>query len=264
MRPTNAPATPPDTRTPDTRTLVIDIGGTGLKMIVLDDVGHPMTERARELTPKPASPDSVMEVLAGMLATQPAHDRVSVGFPGVVQRGVVRTAPNLGTEAWDDFPLAQRIGELTGKTTRAINDADLQGYGVISGEGTELVLTLGTGLGSAVFTDGRLVPNLELAHQRWRKGDTYEERVSNAARKREGNSDWSRRVMRMFDDLAPIWNFDVLHVGGGNTKHLEGPLPDHVRIFSNVEGMTGGAWLWHEELDAKGAHRDLGADAIRM
>ncbi|MEM9387336.1 MAG: ROK family protein [Pseudomonadota bacterium] len=239
--------------TATSQTLVIDIGGTGLKMIVLDEAGHPINERARELTPKPATPEGVTAVLEGMISSQPAHARVSVGFPGVVQRGVVRTAPNLGTEAWAGFPLAHRIGELTGKPTRAVNDADLQGFGVITGEGTELVLTLGTGLGSAVFADGRLVPNLELAHQAWRKGDTYEERVSNEARKRKGNSDWSERVHRMLADLAPIWNYDRLHLGGGNAKHLEGDLPDCVRLFSNVEGMTGGARLWHEGLDAKGA-----------
>ncbi|MEO0425795.1 MAG: ROK family protein [Pseudomonadota bacterium] len=236
-------------------TLVIDIGGTGLKMIVLDDTGHPINERARELTPKPAEPEAVMVVLEGMVSAQPAHARVSVGFPGVVQRGVVRTAPNLGTKAWASFPLAQRIEGMTGKPTRAVNDADLQGFGVMTGVGTELVLTLGTGLGSAVFVDGRLVPNLELAHQAWRKGDTYEERVSNEARKRKGNSDWSERVHRMLADLAPIWNYDLVHLGGGNAKHLEGELPANVRLFTNVEGMTGGAWLWNDDLDSKGASK---------
>lgn len=220
-------------------------------MIVLDGSGQPVNERARELTPKPATPDAVLEVLGGMVGTQPSHARVSVGFPGVVRRGVVRTAPNLGTEAWAGFPLAERISALTRRPTRAVNDADLQGFGAISGEGTELVLTLGTGLGSAVFIDGRLVPNLELAHQAWRKGDTYEERVSNAARKRKGNSDWSRRVLQMLEDLEPIWNYDRLYLGGGNVKHLEDPLPDNVRAFSNVEGMTGGARLWSDELELR-------------
>ncbi len=242
-----------DIATPLTsHTLVIDIGGTGLKMIVLDEAGQPVNERARELTPAPATSDSVMEVLERMVAAQPPHARVSVGFPGVVQRGVVRTAPNLGTKAWAGFPLAQQIGELTGKPTRAINDADLQGFGVITGLGTELVLTLGTGLGSALFTDGRLVPNLELAHQAYRKGDTYEERVSNAARKRKGNKAWGRRVLRMLEELEPIVNYDLIHVGGGNVKHLSHSMPGRVCLFSNVEGMTGGARLWNEELETRG------------
>lgn len=235
----------PDAAPPSpSHTLVIDIGGTGLKMLVLDEAGRPLNERARELTPKPATPDRVLEVLEGMAKQQPPYARVSVGFPGVVKRGVVATAPNLGTEAWAGFPLAARIAALTDRPTRAVNDADLQGYGIMTGEGTELVLTLGTGLGSAVFVDGRLVPNLELAHQAWRKGDTYEERVSNEARKRKGNKDWSERVVRMLRELEPIWNYDLLHLGGGNTKHLEDALPERVRVFSNVEGMRGGAKLW--------------------
>ena len=245
---------------PSPHTLVIDIGGTGLKMIVLDGLGQPINERARELTPKRATPANVIGILEGMVAAQPPHARVSVGFPGVVQRGTVRTAPNLGTKAWAGYPLAERVGRLTGKPTRAVNDADLQGFGVITGQGTELVLTLGTGLGSAVYSDGRLVPNLELAHQAWRKGDTYEERVSNAARKRKGNRGWTRRVLRMLDDLEPIWNYDRLHLGGGNVKHIDGKLPKRVRPFTNVEGMAGGAWLWSEGLDTKGVSKDACAD----
>src|SRR5688572_18490924 len=85
---------------PDTRphTLTIDIGGTGVKKIVVDSEGAALTERLRELTPQPATPDAVLEVIAKMVEPLPAYDRVSVGFPGVVMHGVVRTAPNLGTE----------------------------------------------------------------------------------------------------------------------------------------------------------------------
>ncbi|MEO0974283.1 MAG: ROK family protein, partial [Pseudomonadota bacterium] len=103
-------------------TLVIDIGGTGLKMIVLDEVGTPVNERTRELTPSPAAPRAVMKVLAKLLTAQPSYARVSVGFPGVVQHGVVRTAPNLGTKAWRGFELEESIAKLTGKPTRAVND----------------------------------------------------------------------------------------------------------------------------------------------
>ncbi|MEM7245719.1 MAG: ROK family protein [Acidobacteriota bacterium] len=250
------PATSPD----NPRTLVIDIGGTGLKMIVLGGDGQPVNERARELTPRPSSPKTVMDVLKGMVGDQPEHDRVSVGFPGVVKRGVVQTAPNLGTSHWASFDLGAEIEAMTGKPTRAMNDADLQGYGVIEGVGSELVLTLGTGLGSAVFIDGRLVPNLELAHQRFRKGDTYEQRVSNAALERKGKRNWSERVHRMLEELERIWNYDLLHLGGGNTKKLQGKLPKNVRTFTNVEGMTGGAMLWDDRLDEKGVRREACID----
>src|SRR5690606_35523801 len=81
-------------------TLAIDVGGTGIKMIVLDDEGRPINERSRELTPKPDKPDAVLRVIAKMIETQPKFDRVSVGFPGVVIDGVVKTAPNLDNKAW--------------------------------------------------------------------------------------------------------------------------------------------------------------------
>lgn len=131
------------------RTLSIDIGGTGTKMLVLDADGQPVTERMREKTPHPTTPKALLHTLSVMIAAHKPFDRVSVGFPGVVAHGVVRTAPNLGTELWEGQSLQTEIAELTGRPTRVINDADLQGYGVIQGTGVELVLTLGTGLDPA-------------------------------------------------------------------------------------------------------------------
>ena len=226
-------------------TLVIDIGGTGIKMITLDPAGEPVNERARELTPQPSLPEAVLGVCEQMVAAQPPSQRVSVGFPGVVVHGVVRTAPNLGSEDWAGFPLQERLTAICDRPTRVINDAELQGYGVIDGTGVELVLTLGTGLGTGLYTDGRLVPNLELAHHPWRKGATYEQRISNAERKRIGKGKWRVRVLRMLDQLEPIFNYDVLHLGGGNAKHLfPETLPLNVKVFQNVEGMMGGINLW--------------------
>jgi polyphosphate glucokinase len=229
------------------QTLDIDIGGTGIKMIVLDAAGQPANERARELTPHPATPDAVLEVIHKMLPAQPSFDRVSVGFPGVVAHGVVRTAPNLGTEAWAGRKLQDELASTTGKPVRVINDADLLGYGVIQGHGVELVLTLGTGLGAGLYVDGHLVPNLELGHHPFRKGKTYEERVSNAELQRIGKKKWSRRVARAITQLEPIFNYDVLYVGGGNAHKLEIDLPANVRLFTNVEGMHGGVRLWQDK-----------------
>src|SRR5690606_415319 len=176
---------------PALRTLSVDIGGTGTKMLVLDHLGTPLNERARRLTPQPALPAAVLETIGQMLAEQPPFDRVSVGFPGVVTRGIVRTAPNLDTAAWRGFPLERALLEIVGCPVRALNDADLQGYGVIAGRGVELVLTLGTGMGAALFTDGHLVPNLELGHHPFEKGHSYEERVSDAELKRIGKPRWN-------------------------------------------------------------------------
>ena len=225
-------------------TLAIDIGGTGIKMIVLDATGNPVNERARTLTPKPATPEAVLEVIATMVKQQPAYDRVAVGFPGIVKRGVTINAPNLGNDFWTNFPLQERVEAIAGRPTRAINDADLQGYGVIVGKGVELALTLGTGLGAGLYVDGRLVPNLELGHHPWKKEKTYEERLSDAELNEIGKKHWSRRVFEMIAQLEPIFNYDMLYLGGGNAEHIKGDLPANVKLFTNVEGMAGGVRIW--------------------
>lgn len=229
-------------------TLSVDIGGTGIKMIVLDRTGTPINERVRWLTPQPASPKPILDMMLQMIATMPRFHRVSVGFPGVVVRGVVKTAANLDSAAWPGFDLGSELSRATGVPVRVMNDADLQGYGVIGGLGVEMVLTLGTGLGSALFVNGRLVPNLELGHHPFKKGKTYEERVCDAEFRRLGKKEWSERVGEMLDQLAPIFNYEILHLGGGNVENLKLDLPSNVRTFSNVDGMTGGIRLWDDEL----------------
>ena len=242
-RPSPAPSAPARSDT-GLRTLAIDVGGTGIKMLVLDASGEPINERARELTPKPANPKPVLAVIKKMIAAQPRFDRVSVGFPGVVLGGVTQTAPNLNNSAWRGQDFQRALEALAGVPVRVINDADLQGYGVIDGKGVELVLTLGTGLGSALFVNGHLVPNLELGHHPFEKGKTYEERVSDAVMKRVGKKEWNKRVKAALETLQPIFNPDKLHIGGGNAEYLKFKLPANVRLFSNVDGMTGGARLW--------------------
>jgi polyphosphate glucokinase len=228
------------------RTLAIDIGGTGIKMIVLDPEGRPLNERARELTPKPATPPALLAVMRQMLQRQPRFDRVSVGFPGVVQRGITLTAPNLDP-SWHNQNLRGELEALAGVPTRVLNDADLQGYGVIEGQGVEMVLTLGTGVGSALFVNGHLVPNLELGHHPFQKDKTYEERLSDAELKEHGKQKWSKRVGEMIEVLSAIFNYDHLHIGGGNAEHIKIDLPENVSIFGNVEGMTGGIRLWDDQ-----------------
>ncbi|MBL4685831.1 MAG: ROK family protein [Nannocystaceae bacterium] len=226
------------------RTLTIDIGGTGIKMIPLNAKGVAVGERVRELTPHPSKPDAVLAVIEPMLRAQKAYDRVSVGFPGVVKQGVVSTAPNLGNKAWRGFDLQTAIETLAGKPTRVINDAELQGYGVIEGKGVEIVLTFGTGLGTALYVDGRLVPNLELGHHPLRKGKTYEDLVRDDVLARIGKKRWRKRVALILATLAPIFNYDRLYIGGGNARRIRDPLPPGVERFDNVEGMEGGVALW--------------------
>ncbi len=225
-------------------TLAIDIGGTGIKMIVLDAAATPLNERARTLTPRPATPEAMLDVIKTMIAAQPAFDRVAVGFPGIVKRGITINAPNLADEAWRNFPLQERIAQIAGRPVRAMNDADLQGFGVIAGKGVELALTLGTGVGSGLYVDGRLVPNLELGHHPWKKDQSYEDRLRDSELQEIGKKHWSKRVFEMIEQLEPIFNYDVLYLGGGNTEHIKGDLPANVKLFTNVEGMSGGVRIW--------------------
>lgn len=227
------------------RTLAIDIGGTGLKALILDTKGGALTERVRVPTPKPATPEAVLTAVRLLVDPLGEFDRASVGFPGVVMDGVIKTAPNLGPE-WAGFPLARMLGDKLARPVRVLNDAGVQGYGVIEGKGLEMVLTLGTGLGCAVYLDGRYVPNLELAHHPFRKGKTYEEYVGAKALKRVGKRKWNRRVARVVEQVMPIWNPHTLYLGGGNAKHLECELPDNVHVTSNLAGLLGGIALWHD------------------
>jgi polyphosphate glucokinase len=162
------------------RTLCVDVGGTGLKAIVLDEEGKEQCERRRIPTPRPATPAAVLAGLRSMLLDMPAFDRVSVGFPGVVKQNVVHTAPNLD-RGWAGYALGTELSKVTGKPVRVLNDAGVQGYGVIKGKGVEMMLTLGTGMGCALFVDGTYVPNVELAHHPLRNKKTYEELVSYAS-----------------------------------------------------------------------------------
>lgn len=233
-----------DAATAGPRTLAIDVGGTGLKVMVLDEKGAPVSERGRSPTPRPATPPAVLGALRGLLADQPSFDRISVGFPGVVHANVPHSAPNLHRD-WIGFDLADALFRLTGKEARVCNDADVQGFGDIRGEGVEMVLTLGTGLGSAIFVHGVLVPNLELAHHPFHGRKTYEDFVGRAALEKVGKKRWRTRVQKMIERVQPIWNYDTLYLGGGNARHLKTEdLPKNVRITSNQAGLIGGIALW--------------------
>jgi polyphosphate glucokinase len=227
-------------------TLAIDIGGSGLKASVLDGHGDMIVPRVRVETPVGRTPSVVVEALASLVTPLPPFDRVSVGFPGVVKEGRIVTAPNLHHAGWQGFDLAQALTRRLGKPTRIANDADVQGLGVVKGTGVELVITLGTGVGTALYLDGRLAPHLELAHHPFRKGETYEEQLGNAARRRVGNKKWSKRLGRAIENLRALVHFDHLYIGGGNARKLRfTPDPD-TTIVSNEAGIRGGIALWRD------------------
>ena len=108
------------------------------------------------------------------------------------------------------------------------------------------VITLGTGLGSGVYVDGKLVPNLELGHHPLRKGKTYEDYVSKRALEKVGERRWNKRVRRIIAQVMPIWNPRILYIGGGNSRLIHGKLPDNVRVVDNIAGILGGIRLWQE------------------
>jgi polyphosphate glucokinase len=227
-------------------TLAIDIGGTGLKASVLDEAGTMLVDRVRVETPVGSPPEVIVEALAKLTEPLPPFDRVSVGFPGVVRDGRVLTAPNLKHDTWMGFDLATALRNRLGKPTRVVNDADMQGLAAIQGKGVELVITLGTGFGTALYLDGRLAPHLELAHHPFRKGETYEEQLGNGARKQAGTAKWNKRIQRAIDCLRALVHFDHLYIGGGNARKIAfQPGPD-TTIISNEAGIRGGIALWRD------------------
>ena len=120
----------------------------------------------------------------------------------------------------------------------------MQGYGAIEGKGVEMVITLGTGFGSALFMDGVLAPHLEIAHLPFRKGKTFEQQLGDKVRKKLGKKKWSRRVKRAIETLRMLTHFDKLYIGGGNADRIDFELDSDVQIISNEYGVRGGARLW--------------------
>jgi polyphosphate glucokinase len=225
--------------------LCIDIGGTGLKAIVLDIKGKPLADRVRIETPQPATPKKIVAALLDLIRPLGRFDRVSVGFPGVVMNNVVKTAPNLH-RSWQGVALGDELSKRLRCPVRVLNDAGVQGYGVIEGSGVEMVITLGTGMGCSLFLDGRYVPNLELAHHPFHGDKTYEEWVGGAAFKDLSRHRWNKHVAQVIEQILPIWNPRRLYVGGGNAKHVKLKLPENVALVSNVAGLLGGIALWHD------------------
>src|SRR5499427_1689363 len=229
------------------RTLAIDIGGTGIKAALVDDNGNLIGERQRVPTPpRPVAPADLVRAIDQAVTPLGAFERVSVGFPGYVREGRVITAPNLGTDALTGFDLQSTLAKHLGKPVRVLNDADVQGFGAIEGHGVEMVLTLGTGAGTAIFRDGKIMTHLELAHHPVSGGKTYDEYIGNAAREKKGKKAWSKRVAKVIEILRVVVRFDHLYLGGGNAKDITFRLPPDVTIVPNTDGLTGGIRLWYE------------------
>jgi polyphosphate glucokinase len=233
-----------NTQNGELRILAVDIGGTGLKASVVDRSGHLLVPRRRIDTPYPCPPSVMLDTLVDLVAPLPPHNRIAIGFPGVVRGNSVVTAPHFGTGCWTGFPLATALSERFGGPARMVNDAEMQGLAVIRSKGLELILTLGTGAGTGLFRDGELMPHLELAHHPIYGKKSYNDYIGNAALEKVGKKHWNKRVARTIDILYSLLHFDHLFIGGGNARKLSIATSASMTIIPNEAGIEGGAALW--------------------
>jgi polyphosphate glucokinase len=225
-------------------TLAIDIGGSGLKIQALSPEGRPISDRLRVPTPNPATTTKILSALDELKVSVPLFDRVSVGFPGVIKQGKTLTAANLDP-GWIGFPLAKTLEKRWGKPVRMANDSAVGGYAVIQGHGVELVITLGTGMGSALFTEGVLCPGLELGHHPWRE-KTYERYLGKRGLLKYGTRRWNKLLKLAITQTSATFNWDTLYIGGGNSKKVTLKHGPEIKIISNEEGLLGAMALWRD------------------
>ena len=227
--------------------LAIDIGGSHIKGTVLNSKGESQMKYTKLVTPELATPADVIGTILQLVKDMSDYEKISVGFPGYVRNGIVYTATNLGSEHWVKVDLGQQIANALHKPVRLVNDADQLGLGVVSGKGLEMAVTLGTGVGTAVLFDGNLLPHLELAHHPIRKDLDYDQYIGEKAMKEEGKEKWNKRVARVLGVIKTVFNYDRLYLGGGGCDKLTIPLEDNIHLFTNEDGIKGGARLWEFE-----------------
>ncbi|MDQ6843287.1 MAG: ROK family protein [Bacteroidota bacterium] len=235
----------------DQKILSIDIGGSNIKGTVLNLQGDFLQEYQKLPTPDPSTPGKVMEVIRQLAGNFPEFDKISVGFPGFIKKGIVKTAPNLGTFEWADFNLKKNVEDLLGKPALVINDADFQALSIAGGNGIEMVITLGTGFGSAILNEGVLIPHLEIAHHPVTKSKDYDEYIGEAELIRIGKKKWNKRMKRVIEILKVVVNYDTLYISGGNADKLDFKLDENIIIIGNRDGIKGGAALWKQTATAE-------------
>lgn len=242
-------------------TLAIDCGGGGIKATVLDAGGAVVVQPVRAATPYPLPPARLVAIIAGLARQLPAADRVTVGMPGMIRRGVVvatphyvcragprtRVLPEL-VAAWSGFDMRASLAEALGRPVLVLNDAEVHGCGLVTGAGLEMVITLGTGLGNAVFADGVLAPHAELSQGPVKWGLTLDDYLGEHERIRLGDAHWSRRVRNVVLAFEPVYLWDRLYIGGGNATRITpatvARLGDAVVIARNTAGVLGGIRAW--------------------
>lgn len=224
--------------------LSIDIGGSSIKTTVLNEKGEMLSEYRKAPTPKKVQPEEVLTIIKQLTAGFPEYDKISIGFPGYTKDGIIYTAPNLGTKVWAGCAFAKMVANALKKPVRLLNDADLQGFGFISGNGLELTLTLGTGLGTALFMDGILLPHLELSHFYARTDKDFDAFIGDAALEKDGDEKWNKKLKEVITLFKLVVNYNKLYLSGGNSKRVDFKLDKDAQICGNREGIKGGAFLW--------------------
>jgi polyphosphate glucokinase len=232
---------------PADKILTVDIGGSRIKGTVLDPEGSILKDYTRITTPPGGDPFAIIAAIGDLAKGLEPFTKVSVGFPGYVRNGIVQTAPNLSTEKWRGFNLAEKLAATLGKPVRVLNDADMQGLGIASGKGLEMVVTLGTGFGTAILIDGNLLPHLEIAHHPVSKERDYDEYVGEKAYQEVGSERWNKRLRKVLNILKVVVNYDHLYISGGNSKKINFKLDDNITLKANIDGIKGGSKLWQKE-----------------
>lgn len=236
--------------------LGIDIGGSGIKGAPVNiHTGELTAERHRIPTPQPSLPEAVAETVHELLKHFNWKGPVGCGFPTVVHKGRARTHSNLH-DSWTGVQVDELFEKRCGLPFHVINDADAAGiaemtFGAGSGKkGLVMIITIGTGLGSGVFYDGRLIPSFELGHLLYKDGRSIEKYASSAARKREGLSyeEWGHRFNEFLQYINRLFSPDLVILGGGTSKKIDqyihtltADIPIEVAHTRNEAGIIGAA-----------------------
>ena len=218
------------------RILVIDVGGTHVKLLVTGMKQPILIPSGRTLTP------AVMVRQVKDAVKSCPYDVVSIGYPGPVVHGrPLREPHNLG-QGWVGFDFRRALG----RPVKIINDAAMQALGSYR-KGRLLFLGLGTGLGSAMIADGVVEP-MELAHLPYKRGKTYEDYLGIRGLKRLGRKKWARQVAKVVSLMRAALQTEEVVLGGGNVKKLK-TLPPGARLGNNENAFRGGSELWNEDVD---------------
>jgi polyphosphate glucokinase len=248
----------------ETRVVGIDIGGSGIKGAPVDlAAGEFAAERVRIVTPQPATPEAVAETVVKVLDQLGVPGPVGLTLPAVVRNGTVETAANID-KSWIGVDAVKLFGDATGRPVGIVNDADAAGlaemrYGAGKGRmGVVLVSTLGTGIGSALFTNGELVPNTELGHLHLPHHGVAEKHAAESIRESEDLSwkAWAERLQKYFDHVEQLLWPELIIVGGGVSKKADKFLP-HIKLRTEIvpaqlyndAGIIGAAHFAPKEAD---------------